>query len=328
MFNISQKHYHHSNIIMFIKEDTPCLQHPLLLLVLLFLCLIRLPVLVIGQVEYQIAELLLKLGIIRILLEQLHVVSHDGEDDLLQHTVAFSTGILLVAVTHCILVLLITADHAGNLHNLATDVISIIPVDIAEHIIELIQNSRQQNHLRVALASGHASRHRPNLCILIREDKRNGVPLFDTIAVQINSIKDALRQIFFLRRRELREKHVQEDGQLFPFRISIGQDSTQEPICTNKAFCRALELDLSVGIQLLAYCGTCIQNRIELISTSAIQITINQHFDMVVSIKTLININVTGITRILRRKINRIGFGISAISLIKNLVSIANNSIE
>lgn len=103
---------------------------------LFFLSLIRFPVLVISQVEHQIAQPLLEFRVVDILLEQFHVVSHDGEDDLLQHTVAFGTGFLLVAVAHSVLVLLVSAYHAGNLHNLATDVIGIVPVDIAEHMCQ------------------------------------------------------------------------------------------------------------------------------------------------------------------------------------------------
>ena len=63
---------------------------------------IRLPIVVISQVEYQTAQPLLKLRIVRVLLEQFHIIGHDEEDDLLQYTVAPGMGFLFIAVAHSI----------------------------------------------------------------------------------------------------------------------------------------------------------------------------------------------------------------------------------
>ena len=75
-----------------------------------FQILIRLSILIVGQIEHQIAQPLLELRIVRILLEQLHIVCHDRENDFLQYAVAFSARLLLVAVAHGILILFVAAE--------------------------------------------------------------------------------------------------------------------------------------------------------------------------------------------------------------------------
>ena len=53
------------------------------------------------------------------------MVRHDGEDDLLQGTLAFCSSFLLIRILHGILVFLVTRNHRRNLEDLALYVISL-----------------------------------------------------------------------------------------------------------------------------------------------------------------------------------------------------------
>lgn len=99
--------------------------------------LIRLPFLVISQIKDKVGQPFLKRGIVLELLEQFHVVCHDCENDLLQRTFTFQPGALLIRITHGILIFFILGYHRRNFENLSANIISIIPVDIAKHIIEV-----------------------------------------------------------------------------------------------------------------------------------------------------------------------------------------------
>jgi hypothetical protein len=54
------------------------------------------------------------------------------------------------------------------------------------------------------------------------------------VTVHVDGFKDALREVLFLRRRQLGYDKSQENGQLFPVRIGLGQDRGEKSVASRQ----------------------------------------------------------------------------------------------
>jgi len=70
----------------------------------------------------------------------------------------------------------------------------------------------------------------------------------DPVAVHVDRLENALRQILFLRCRELGHQEIQEDRQLLPLGIGVRQDRGEKAVGADECLCCALEIDLLVFV--------------------------------------------------------------------------------
>ena len=75
--------------------------------------------------------------------------------------------------------------------------------------------------------SGLTSRYRWYLRIRIFQLNRHTLLCFQTIAIQINNVKNAFGEVIVTRRRQLRNQQIQENGETFPICVSIRKNCTK-----------------------------------------------------------------------------------------------------
>ena len=79
-----------------------------------------------------------------------------------------------------------------------------------------------------------------------------------------------LREVFLLRRRQLGDQEVEEDRELLPLGVRVGQDRREEAVGAAERLGLALEVDLAVLVELLVvdrHAG--IEDRVELVAVGA-----------------------------------------------------------
>src|SRR5680860_845413 len=96
--------------------------------------------------------------------------------------------------------------------------------------------------LRLRPAPSPGSGHGLNLRIRVRQLDLPRRLLLDTIAVHIDGLEDTLGQILLHRRRELRHQEVQENGELLPLGVGVGQDGGEEAVGAGEGLGLALEV--------------------------------------------------------------------------------------
>ena len=94
--------------------------------------------------------------------------------------------------------------------------------------------------------------------------------LLDPVAVHVDRFEDPRRQVLLLRCGQLGDEEVQEDRQLLPLGVGVGQDRRQELVGAHERLGLALELDLPVFVEVLLVDGDAgIEDRVELVAVGA-----------------------------------------------------------
>jgi len=109
-----------------------------------------------------------------------------------------------------------------------------------------------------------------DLGVLVGEGDLDGGLLLDAVALQVNRLQDAARQVLLLRRGQLRRQEVEEDGKLLPLGVAVGQHGGQEVVHAAEGLGLALEVHLPVFVErLLVDRHTGVQDGIQTIARSA-----------------------------------------------------------
>lgn len=69
--------------------------------------------------------------------------------------------------------------------------------------------------------------------------------ILDSVAVHVDGLQDAFRQVFVPRRGQLGDKEVQDDGKPFPIAVGVGQDRGEEIVGADERLRFAFEIHLS-----------------------------------------------------------------------------------
>ena len=64
----------------------------------------------------------------------------------------------------------------------------------------------------------------------IRKHNRHCCLSFNPVTIHIDRFEDALRQVLFFWRRQLRRQEIQENREFFPFRTAVGKDRSEEAV--------------------------------------------------------------------------------------------------
>lgn len=242
--------------------------------------------LLISHAEDGVAQPFLERRVVAELLEQLGVVGQEVDHDALQRGVVLDPGGFLVVVLHGVLVggirRYLGRDLLGD--NLA-DLVAVFPIDVAELVVERLDDVAQLVQLRFRFAATATGRHRSDFGILIRKaDLQAGFHL-DTVAVHVDGLQDAPGQVLFLGRGELRDQEIQEDRQLLPVGIRVRQDRGQKSVGADESLGLALEVHLAIFVEIGVVGGHAgVQDRVELVAVRAVQVEPHQVVDLLLGV--------------------------------------------
>jgi len=105
--------------------------------------------------------------------------------------------------------------------------------------------------------------------------------LLGAVAVHVDRLEDPPRQILLHGRRQLGHQEVEEDRELLPGRVGIGQHLAQEGVRAHEGLGLALELDLPVLVERAPVVGDAgIEDRVERVAPRAPQIALDQQLDL------------------------------------------------
>ena len=109
---------------------------------------------IVSDPKYRIGQPALEFGIVAELLEQLGVVLHHSDDDAPERLVVLDPGVLLVGVLLRVLVGRVRRDLRRNfLGDQFSDAVGVIPGDVAELIVEGLEDVREPIEFRLRLVA-------------------------------------------------------------------------------------------------------------------------------------------------------------------------------
>ena len=159
------------------------------------------------------------------LLEEFGVVLQHRGHHTRQGLVVLDSGILPVRVLLGILVGRVGGHPGGDLLcDQLVDAICIGPRDVAELVVERLQNARQVLKLGLCPVAATRGGHRLDLGVLVGKLDLHRRLLLDAVTVHVDCIQDALRQVFLHRRGQFRDEEVEKDRKLLPPGIRVRQD--------------------------------------------------------------------------------------------------------
>ena len=146
------------------------------------------------------------------LLEQLGVVCQQLGHGACEGLVVLDTRVLLVGVGHGVLVGPVIGDLRGKiLGNHPLDLVLVLPLDVAEPVVELPDDVGETVELRFWLLSNALWRHRLDLCVLIGKLDVLDRLLLHPVAVHVDGFENPLRQVVLHGRGQLGHEEGQED---------------------------------------------------------------------------------------------------------------------
>ena len=149
----------------------------------------------------------------------------------------------------------------------------VLPRDPTEEIVELGDDVGESVHLDLARPTTSTSRHRANLRIVVLQQDLPHCPLLDAVAIHVDRLKDALRQVRLNGSGQLVHEEVQEDRALLPPRVVIGQNRGEKGIATRERLGFALEGDLFILVQFVDVdLHAPVQDGVELLAILAVQV--------------------------------------------------------
>ena len=191
-------------------------------------------------------------------------------------------GVLLVGVLLRVLVGGVGRDPVGNvLGDEAVDAVRVGPGDVAELVVEGLEDVGQPVEFRLGLVAAAAGRHGADLGVLVGQLHLHRRLLLDAVAVHVDGFEDALRQVFFLGGGQLGDQEIQEDRELLPSGVRVGQDRREEAVGAGERLGLAFEIDLAVLVELLVVGGDAgVEDRVEPVAVGAAQIQLDQLVDL------------------------------------------------
>ena len=198
-------------------------------------------------------------------------------------------GVLLVGVRLRVLVGLVLRNTCRDLlgDNLA-DLVLVLPLDVAEEVVEGLDDRGESVDVGFALAATATRRHWLDGCVGIVHRHLQRCFGLNPVAVHVDGLQHPLGEVFFLGRGQLRDEEVQEDRQLLPHRVTVTQDRGEETVAAHKGLRLPLELDLIVLAELVGVLDHArIKDRIEFVPVCAAQVKRHQVFHLLPAIHLL-----------------------------------------
>ena len=142
---------------------------------------------------------------------------------------------------------------------------------------------RSTSRFRPVAAAG--SRQRLDLGVPVRQQELLPRLLLGAVAVEVDGVQDALGQVVFRGRRQLRDQEVEEDRALLPAGVGVRQHGRQKGVAADEALGGALERDLPVFVQVTPVDrGALVQDRIEAVALGAAQQAPRELLDLLLGI--------------------------------------------
>ncbi len=105
--------------------------------------------------------------------------------------------------------------------------------------------------------------------------------LLDAVAVHVDRLEDALREVFLPGRGELRDEEVEEDRELFPAGVRVGEDRGEEAVGPAEGLGLPLEVDLAVLVELVVVGRDAgVEDRVEPVAVRPVQVEIHEVIDL------------------------------------------------
>ncbi len=220
------------------------------------------------------------------LLEKFGVVFEDGGHNALECLVVFDARVLAVRIFLRVLKRLVGRYPRRDVFRYeAMHAIRVRPRDIAELVVERLDDVAQPVKLRLRHAPSPACRNRLYLPSGIGQLNLYRSLLFDAVAVHVDCFEYALGQVLFLRRRQFGNKEVQKDGELLPLGIGVREDRRKEAIGAGKRLRLPLEVHLPVLIELLFEGGdTGVKDRIKPVAAGPAEIQLHEVINLFVRV--------------------------------------------
>ena len=166
----------------------------------------------VGSVEHTVREPAPEVCVVAELFKQLGVVLHQPDDHRSQGLIQLDPSVLFVGVALRVLVGFVRRYPLGDFFgDELTDAITVRPVDIAEEVVEGLDDRGQPFKLRLWPVTAALQRYRIDLFVFIGKEQTLCSLLLDPVAVHVDGFENALRQILAARRGQLRDQEVQED---------------------------------------------------------------------------------------------------------------------
>ena len=158
--------------------------------------------------------------------------------------------------------------------NLGRDVVSDALCDSvgvgeerAEVLVERLEDVAQAVELRLRLVAVSIRRYRLNLRVLVLQGDLHRRLLLNTVAIHVDGVEDALGEVLLLRCRQLGDQHVEQDRELLPFGVAVGNYQRKEAIGSAEHLGLALEAHLAVLVEPVHVDRhTGIEDRVELVA--------------------------------------------------------------
>jgi hypothetical protein len=144
----------------------------------------------------------------------------------------------------------------------------------AELLVEGLEDVAQPVQLGLGLVAAAVGRHRLDLRVLVGQRDLHRRLLLDAVAVHVDGFEDALGEVLLLRRRQLGRQQVEEDRELLPLGVAVGNHRREEIVGAAEHLGLALEVHLAVLVEPLhidRHAG--IEDRVELVAVRAAEET-------------------------------------------------------
>ena len=117
--------------------------------------------------------------------------------------------------------------------------------------------------------------------MLVRQLHVDGGPLLHPVAVHVYRLEDSPGEVLLDGHREFGHKEVQEDGELLPVRVRVGQQGGEEVIGAAECLGLALEVHLAILVQAGFVCRhTGVQHRVEPVPVRSLQILADERLHL------------------------------------------------
>ena len=210
------------------------------------------------------------------------MVGEHADHHLLERPVVLQPRRRPITVPHRVLIGLVCRYLAGDLlGNDLADAVRVLPVDVPELVVERLDDVAEPIQFRLRLPSAATGGNGTDLAVLVGQGQLER--LFDlvAIAVHVDGFQNALRQVLLDGSRQLGDKEVQEDRQLFPVAVRVGDDRRKELVCPHERLGLPLEVHLSILVEIGRVDRNAgVEDRVQRIAVSTAEEQLDQLADL------------------------------------------------
>ena len=112
-----------------------------------------------------------------------------------------------------------------------------------------LEDVAQAVELGLALAAAGIRRHRLDFRVLVRQRDLHRRLFLDAVAIHVDGFENALGKVLFFRRRQFGHQQVEQDRELLPFCVAVGNHRREKAIGAAEHLGFALEVHLAVLVE-------------------------------------------------------------------------------